>query len=306
MIVRCITCLAVAAVVALSGCATTASPPEAPATAASGTASAPAAAAAAAPASPRIDPWERWNRKVYAFNDALDTAVIRPVAEAYVKVVPQPIRTGVSNFYGNFADAWSAVNNLLQGKVASSARDVARVGTNTLIGLGGLFDVATPLGIDAQREDFGQTLGRWGVPPGPYLVLPFFGPSNVRDTFAMPLDRSAGPALAFQQDSARFGIVLVGLVNERANLLATGRMLDDMALDRYVFVRDAYLQRRRSQVYDGNEPSDADEFEPDAPAAAAGASSEPAKPAMPAAAVPAAQASAALPTAPASAASAGR
>lgn len=216
------------------------------------------------PPNPEADPWENWNRKVYAFNDAVDTAVIRPVAEVYANVVPQPVRTGVTNFYGNFADAWSAVNNLLQGKLANGAQDVIRVGTNTLFGIGGLFDVATELGIDSQREDFGQTLGRWGMGPGPYIVWPLLGPSTVRDSLALPLDRYVGPALAFGDTSTQYSIIFLGLLNERANLLTTGRMLDDMALDRYSFVRDAFLQRRRSLVYDGNAPESEDEaFEAD-------------------------------------------
>ena len=296
--------LAAVALLASSGCATTGSPP----------ASADAPAARTAPG----DPWENWNRKVYAFNDAIDTAVIRPVATVYANLVPQPIRTGITNFYGNFADMWSAVNNLLQGKVADTAQDVARVSTNTLFGIGGLFDVATELGLDSQREDFGQTLGRWGVGPGPYVVWPFLGPSTLRDSAALPLDRTIGPALAFSDQSTQYSLTFLGLLNERANLLPTTQMLDDMALDKYVFIRDAYLQRRRSLVYDGNEPESEDEsFEADpdvAPAEAAASASAPASgvavaaaPAAPAAsAAPAAataKASAPVPAAPASAAS---
>lgn len=260
---------AVLALLVTTGCATTAG----------------SSAADAEPPKPsKVDPWENWNRKVFSFNDAIDTAVIRPVATAYEKVVPQLVRTGVTNFYGNFADAWSAVNNLLQGKIADGAQDVMRVGANTLFGIGGLFDVATELGLDSQREDFGQTLGYWGIKPGPYVVWPLLGPSTVRESFAMPLDRYVGPGLAFSDGSTQYSLMFLGLLNERANLLPTSRMLDDMALDKYVFVRDAYLQRRRSLVYDGNEPeSEEDSFEadPEPPAAAA---SQPAAASAPAAA----------------------
>jgi phospholipid-binding lipoprotein MlaA len=256
------------------------------------------------PPNPEADPWENWNRKVYAFNDAVDTAVIRPVAEVYANIVPQPVRTGVTNFYGNFADAWSAVNNLLQGKLANGAQDFVRVGTNTLFGIGGLFDVATELGIDSQREDFGQTLGRWGMGPGPYIVWPLLGPSTVRDSLALPVDRFVGPALAFSDTSTQYSIVFLGLLNERANLLTTGRMLDDMALDRYSFVRDAFLQRRRSLVHDGNAPESEDEaFEADPDPAAEPASGVSPTPAAAPASAPAAAPGASAPAvdAPASA-----
>ena len=257
----------------LTGCATTASPDPAAATAASEEAAATPAEPQPAPAAAQGDPWERWNRKVYAFNDAIDAAIVKPVATTYVRFVPQPIRTGVTNFYGNFSDAWSAINNVLQGKVIDGLQDVMRVGTNTLFGVAGLFDVASEIGIDRHNEDFGQTLGRWGVGAGPYMVWPLLGPSTLRDSAAMPLDRSVSPALTVNSAVARFGLAGLGLVSERANLLPTTRMLDDIALDKYSFVRDAYLQRRRSLVYDGNEPEEAEPAPAQAPRPAAGASS---------------------------------
>jgi len=262
--------LAAGALALGTGCAT--APP--PAAAGAG-----ADAAAVPKPAPKTDPWENWNRKVFAFNDAVDSAVIRPVATFYANVVPQFMRTGVTNFFGNFADAWSAVNNLLQLKMADTGQDVARVATNSLFGVAGLIDVATVAGIDSQREDFGQTLGRWGVKPGPYVVWPLFGPSTLRDSVALPLDRYWGPTLAFADTSTQIALGSLGLLNERANLLPTSRMLDDMALDKYVFVRDAYLQRRRSLVYDGNEPDDEDddfEADPEPPAEAASAPAAPA------------------------------
>jgi phospholipid-binding lipoprotein MlaA len=221
------------------------------------------------------DPWERWNRKVYSFNSTLDDTVVKPVAKAYVAVVPQPVRTGVNNFYGNLGDVWSAVNNVLQGKVLGGLQDAMRVGTNTLFGMGGFIDVASDIGLEKQGEDFGQTLGRWGIGAGPYVVWPFLGPSNLRDSFAMPLDRAVSPGLAFHNAWAKYSLAGIGLVNERANLLGATQMLDDMALDKYSFVRDAFLQRRRSLVFDGNEP---EEKEPEPPMPAASSVSAPESP----------------------------
>jgi phospholipid-binding lipoprotein MlaA len=208
----------------------------------------------------RADPWENWNRKVYAFNDSIDEAVLKPVATAYTNVVPQPIRRGVTNFFGNVSDVWSAVNNLLQGKLANSMQDVIRVGTNTLFGLGGFLDVASEFGADRQAEDFGQTLGAWGMQPGPYVVWPLLGPSTLRDSMALPLDIQATPALALTSELSVWALGSLQVVNQRANLLGASGMLNDIAFDRYVFVRDAYLQRRRSLVFNGEPP---EENEPD-------------------------------------------
>lgn len=216
----------------------------------------------------RLDPWENWNRKVFAFNEGLDENVLKPVATAYSNVVPQPVRRGVDNFFGNFADAWSAVNNLLQGKVTAGLSDVMRVGTNTVFGLFGLLDVASEAGMERHYEDFGQTLGTWGVGAGAYVVWPVLGPSTVRESAAMPLDLSVSPALIFDGGASKYGISALRLVNARAGLLGASRVLDDIALDKYTFVRDAYLQRRRSLVFDGEPPLPADMSEPDAPASA--------------------------------------
>lgn len=202
----------------------------------------------------RLDPWEKWNRKVFAFNERLDEKVLKPVATAYSEVVPRPVRTGVDNFLGNAADAWSAINNFLQGKLNNGLRDVVRVGTNTLFGLGGLIDVATEFEIDHQYEDFGQTLGRWGLGSGAYIVWPLFGPSSVRDSFALPLDRAVSPALLIRDGAVKWEITTLKFINARADLLGATKVLDEIALDKYTFVRDAYLQRRRSLVYDGDEP----------------------------------------------------
>ena len=219
----------------------------------------------------RVDPWEKWNRRVFIFNDRLDENVLKPVAVGYSNVVPRPVRNGIDNFFGNAADAWSAINNFLQGKFANSAQDVIRFGTNTVFGLAGFLDVATEFGIDHQYEDFGQTLGTWGFGPGAYIVWPLFGPSSVRESVALPLDRSVSPALAVNDGAVKWELTGLQLINTRANLLGASKVLDDIALDKYTFVRDAYLQRRRSLVYDGEEPPKSDDTKPQAAEPAASA-----------------------------------
>jgi len=266
-------------VVLLTGCATTTSTAPGPVS-----------------RSERIDPWERWNRKVFKFNDKVDETVLKPAATTYTKVVPEPVRRGVNNFFGNVSDVWSAVNNMLQGKFANGLQDIVRVGTNTLFGLGGFLDVASEFGADRQGEDLGQTLGKWGMAPGPYVVWPVIGPSTLRDSIALPLDVQVSPALAMHNNTAKLATAGLQAVNQRANLLGATGMLNDIALDKYVFVRDAYLQRRRSLVYDGDPPEEKEpDDEGDAPA------NDAPKPA--AASAPASGASASAPAAPASAAS---
>jgi phospholipid-binding lipoprotein MlaA len=235
------------------------------------------------------DPYEPFNRKVFAFNDTLDTYALKPVATAYTKVVPSPIRTGVHNFFGNFSDAWSAVNQLLQGKPADAGSMTLRVLTNTTIGIGGIFDPATSLGLERKSEDLGQTLGVWGLEPGPYLVLPLFGSSDVRDALALPADTYVSPSLLVAPKYWKeVAIDAVGVVDTRAGLLGASQMLDELAFDRYTFMRDAYITRRRSLVYDGNPPElpDEDSDEDDsksAPAPAGNGSQSGTKPALPAA-----------------------
>ena len=194
----------------------------------------------------KLDPWESWNRKVFAFNEDLDAAVLKPVSTAYSNVVPQPVRRGVQNFFSNFADAWSGINNLLQVKPANALQDFARFGTNTIFGVFGVIDVASELGLDHQYEDFGKTLQRWSVGPGAYVVWPLLGPSTVRESFALPFDRLFSPALLLNNGRAQFATVGLQLINTRANLLGASSMIDDIALDKYIFIRDAYLQRRGS------------------------------------------------------------
>ena len=212
------------------------------------------------------DPLEGWNRAVFGFNEGLDAAVLKPVATGYKAAVPELVRSGVSNVFGNIADGWSAINQLLQGKPVAAAQMTMRVATNTLFGIAGLFDVASDLGLERQQEDFGQTLGRWGLPAGPYLVWPLLGPSSLRETAAMPLDLQWRPAALSQDSATQIGLSTLQLIDIRASLLGASRLVDDIALDKYVFIRDGYLSRRRSLVYDG-EPPDIPEPKEDAPIA---------------------------------------
>jgi len=213
------------------------------------------------------DPLQAWNRLVFGFNEGLDNALLKPVATGYKAAVPEPVRNGVSNFFGNFGDGWSAINQLLQGKPVAAAQMTMRVATNTLFGIGGLFDVASELGIERQSEDFGQTLGRWGLPAGPYIVWPLLGPSSLRDSAALPLDLSWRPGALSDDAATRWGLSTLQLIDVRAGLLNAGRLVDDIALDKYVFIRDGYLARRRSLVYDGDPPDLPDDSKDEPPAA---------------------------------------
>lgn len=212
----------------------------------------------------RRDPFEPFNRKIYAFNEMVDNVALRPLAEGYRRAVPELARTGVDNFFGNLADIWSAVNKLLQGKVMQSAQMTLRVATNTVFGLAGVLDPATEFGLERQPEDFGQTLGIWGVPVGPYLVLPILGPSTLRDTAALPLDRGVASPSRYLGGStnAQVGVTGVQLVAARAGLLSTSKLLGEVALDKYSFLRDAYLARRRNQLFDGNPPDEDEATDP--------------------------------------------
>jgi len=214
------------------------------------------AGCASGPRANPADPFEPFNRGVTSFNDKVDEAVLVPVATAYQRVLPSMVRTGVSNFFGNLGDVWSFANSVAQLKLQNSAETFMRVNVNTFFGLGGLLDIATEAGIDRHEEDFGQTLGRWGVGAGPYVVLPLLGPSTLRDTAALPVDR-AGNVIGNMNDVAwRNSLSVLEVVDTRARYLRAGRLLDDAALDKYTFTRDAYLQHRRSDVYDGNPPDD--------------------------------------------------
>lgn len=214
------------------------------------------AGCASGPQANPADPFEPFNRGVTRFNQTVDDAVLVPVATAYERTLPSMVRTGVGNFFGNLGDVWSLANNVAQLKLQHSAETFMRLNVNTFFGLGGLLDIASEAGIDRHEEDFGQTLGRWGVRPGPYVVLPLLGPSTLRDTAALPVDR-AGSVLGNMNDVAwRNSLSVLEVVDTRARYLRAGRLLDDAALDKYTFTRDAFLQHRRSDVYDGNPPDD--------------------------------------------------
>jgi phospholipid-binding lipoprotein MlaA len=200
------------------------------------------------------DPIEGFNRAIFAFNEGLDSAIVKPVATGYEAVLPSPIRTGVTNFFSNIEDLFIGVNNLLQGKVPSAFSDLGRVAINTTVGLLGVIDFASDMGLEKHDEDFGQTFGRWGVGNGAYVVVPVFGPRTVRDTVGLVLDVAVDPVAKHNPAGTRDAALLLRLVNDRANLLPADKVVEEAALDKYSYMRDAYLQRRRSLIYDGNPP----------------------------------------------------
>lgn len=204
------------------------------------------------------DPIEGFNRAMYGFNDAVDTALIKPVAQGYDYVMPSPVRTAVTNFFGNIADVFIGVNNLLQGKPDQAVTDIARVGFNSIFGIFGLIDVATPLGLEKHEEDFGQTFGRWGAGDGAYVVLPFYGPRTVRDTAGLILDVAVDPVAQIDHVPTRNSLIALRVVDTRADLLPADKVIEEAALDKYSYVRDGYLQRRRNLIHDGNAPREKD------------------------------------------------
>ena len=207
------------------------------------------------------DPYESFNRSMYDFNKSIDTAVLKPLAEGYDAVTPDPVKTGVSNFFANLDELPTAANQFLQGKLGDGFSDIGRFVINTTIGLGGLFDVATSMGLEAHDEDFGQTLGAWGLKPGPYIVLPILGPTTFRDTVARPADNAIDPLQeAFDHIPSRNSMYFLSLVDLRYRLLPLDAQLED-AVDEYSFVRDAFLMRREFLVYDGDPPEDDDFYD---------------------------------------------
>jgi phospholipid-binding lipoprotein MlaA len=229
------TLLAAALVVVVSGCATVSGPPN--------------------PA----DPWEGYNRGAYAFNDAIDRAVLKPVAQSYVAGVPEFAQEGISNFFENLQDIGTGLNNILQGKLPEGASDLARVGVNSVFGIAGLWDLATPMGLEKHNEDFGQTLGVWGVPSGPYFIIPFLGPSTLRDAPARYVDPSFAYNRGIDEIAVRNSLYALDIVRTRAGLLKAEKIVDEAALDKYSFTRDAWLQRRRHLVFDGKPPREPEE-----------------------------------------------
>ena len=226
--------MAAVAVIGLSGCATTANNPQ--------------------------DPYEGFNRAMFKVNEGIDV-VLKPVAEGYDAAAPLPVKTGVGNFFGNLSDAWSFVNNVLQAKPEGAMSSFWRVVINSTMGLGGVLDPATEMRLERRREDFGQTLGRWGVPDGPYFVLPVLGPSTVRDSAALPVDSYGSPIGHVSDVAVPNSLYGVQAVNTRANLLSATELLESAALDPYTFQRDAYLQKRRNDIHDGNPPEDEERYD---------------------------------------------
>jgi phospholipid-binding lipoprotein MlaA len=196
------------------------------------------------------DPFEGFNRTMFQFNDRLDQVALKPAATVYSDVLPSFVQTGIGNFFGNIGDVWSAVNSLLQGNLERGFNGVMRVAVNTVLGFGGVLDISSEAGLQSHREDFGQTLGRWGVESGPYIVLPFFGSSTVRDTAGLPVD-IYGNLWHYKEPVVwRNTGTALHVLDIRASLLDASSLLEDAALDKYQFVRDAYLQRRAGQVED--------------------------------------------------------
>ena len=204
------------------------------------------------------DPWESMNRSVYQFNEVVDTVAIKPAAQLYVKALPSFVRTGVSNFLGNLGDVWSMANSALQLKGQATVETLMRIHVNTFLGLGGLLDVATEMRLEKRKEDFGQTLGHWGVKPGPYVVLPLLGPSTLRDSLALPLDMQGDASQRFSDEATRNALTATRILDIRSGLLQTVDVVKAASLDPYSFVRDGYLQKRRNDIYDGNPPSSFD------------------------------------------------
>ena len=215
------------------------------------------------------DPLEPFNRGVYRFNDAVDRAVLKPVAQGYDAVVPQPVQNGIANFFSNLNDVVVVVNDFLQLKIAQGTADAGRLLINSTIGILGFIDVGSQIGLPKHEEDFGQTLGYWGLAPGAYVVLPFFGPSTVRDTAGLAVDGVTNPIYWVKDDTIQISLFTLRTISLRDQLLDAERVLKTAALDQYQFVRDAYLQRRRNLVYDGAPPKDQfdEEFDEDPSAA---------------------------------------
>ena len=197
------------------------------------------------------DPLEPMNRAIFEFNEIVDDNVLKPIAKGYKYVTPDPVEVGISNFFSNLGEIGTITNDLLQLKFAQAGRDTMRFFLNSTLGIFGIFDVATPLGLSKNKEDFGQTLGFWGVPDGPYLVLPFLGPSSFRDGPSMIVDYELSPVEQLHHEERQV-LQTLDIVDTRARLLRATKILDTAAKDKYIFIRESYLQKRESQVNDGN------------------------------------------------------
>jgi len=203
------------------------------------------------------DPWEGFNRKMYSFNKGLDKVIAKPLTLGYKAITPDFLETGVSNVFDNIRDIPNFLNNLLQGKGMNSISDLTRFIVNSTLGIGGLWDPASSMGLTKHDEDFGQTLASWGVSDGPYLMLPLFGPSTLRDAAALPVDSKFNPISYIDDNGTRYQLTLLDLIDQRSALLSFEDQLES-ATDEYTFVRDVYLQNRKFKVFDGNIPMDDD------------------------------------------------
>ncbi|MDY0012639.1 MAG: VacJ family lipoprotein, partial [Rhodocyclaceae bacterium] len=202
------------------------------------------------------DPLEGYNRAMFRFNDAVDRAVVKPVAQGYDSIAPKPVKEGIGNFFGNLGDIWISANSLLQGKVSDALSDAGRFLVNSTLGVAGLFDVATGMGLEKHDEDFGQTLGKWGVGEGGYFVVPLFGPRTIRDAVALVVDLKASPVGRLEDVASRNALNALSTVHDRYTLLGVEKTLEEGTLDKYLYSRDYYLQQRRYRVFDGKPPRD--------------------------------------------------
>lgn len=209
------------------------------------------------------DPFEKFNRDMFAFNDALDRDLIKPAARTYRDLLPQPAQNGIRNFFSNLNDVIVFVNDVLQLKWHHAVNDLGRIMANTTVGFLGFVDVASENGVPKRDEDFGQTLGYWGVPAGPYIVLPLFGPSTGRDTVGLVGDLYTSPLFWSDETVLNWSLATLRVIQVRADLLDAESVLEKAAVDRYVFVRDAFLQRREYQIHDGNPPRRLEDLEED-------------------------------------------
>ncbi len=210
-----------------------------------------------------IDPFEFYNRAIFGFNDAADTLILKPAANIYVKATPELAKFLIGNFFSNLNEVNNGVNNLLQGKPKAALIDATRFTINTLFGMGGLADLATDLGLERSNEDFGQTLGKWGIAPGPYLMVPLVGPTSARDLAGRFVDYPLYPLNRLKPNGDRVALNIVNLIDQRAAFLDASQAIDGAALDRYTFIRNGYFQRRLSLVYDGNPPLPKDSYDDD-------------------------------------------
>lgn len=202
------------------------------------------------------DPIESFNRSMFGFNDAVDKAVLKPVATVYQKATPSLVRKGVGNFFNNLEDVWSTFNNAIAFKGSATGSSFGRVMVNSTLGIGGVIDIASDLNIERYPADFGLTLGRWGVSPGPYVVLPVLGSFTLREVFALPVDQQGSLVVHVPDLPTRYGLTVLNLVDVRAQFLKAGEVVEGAALDKYSFTRDAYFQRQRYRQYDGNPPEE--------------------------------------------------